>query len=88
MENRGFNADTIIGVGIGGSSALAEFQKAQPSGFCATCLINARQHGYDALELLHKWVKDGQEPPKVTLTAGEIVTRDNYVEKMKALGLE
>ena len=62
MENRGFNADTIIGIGIGGSSALAEFKKAQPSGLYATCLINARQHGYDALELLHKSVKDGVEP--------------------------
>ncbi|MBE7559809.1 arabinose ABC transporter substrate-binding protein [bacterium] len=87
MENRGFNADTIIGVGIGGSSALPEFQKPQPSGFCATCLINARRHGYEALELLYKWVKDGQEPPKVTLTAGEIITRENYREKMQSLGL-
>ncbi len=88
MENRGFTADTVIGIGIGGSSALSEFQRPQASGFSATCLINARQHGYDALELLYKWVKDGVEPPQVTLTAGEIVTRDNYKEKMKALGLE
>lgn len=88
MENRGFNRETIIGVGIGGSSAIAEFEKPEPSGFSSTCLINARQHGYDALGLLYRWVKYGEEPPAVTLTAGEIVTRENYKEKMAALGLD
>ncbi|HNT88461.1 MAG TPA: substrate-binding domain-containing protein, partial [Candidatus Hydrogenedentes bacterium] len=33
MEGRGFNADTVIGIGIGGSSCVVEFQKSSPTGF-------------------------------------------------------
>jgi L-arabinose transport system substrate-binding protein len=87
IEGRGFNADTIIGIGIGGSTCLVEFQKPTPSGFFATCLISPLRHGYETSECLYKWVKDGIEPPKDTRTAGMIITRDNYKQVMREQGL-
>ena len=87
MEGRGFNADTVIGIGIGGSTCMVEFEKATPSGFYATCLISPLRHGYETTENLYKWIKDGVEPPKDTRTEGFIITRDNYKQVMKEQGL-
>ena len=87
MEGRGFTADTVIGIGIGGSTCLVEFQKPTPSGFYATCLISPLRHGYETSELLYKWIKDGVEPPKDTRTDGIIINRENYQTIMKEQGL-
>jgi L-arabinose transport system substrate-binding protein len=87
MENRGFNADTVIAVGIGGTSALPEFRKDRPTGFFATCLISPKRHGYETTELLYKWVKDGAQPPKDTRTKGILVYRNDCEKVMKEQGL-
>lgn len=87
MEGRGFSIDTMIGIGIGGNSSIAEFERPTPSGFYATCLISPRRHGYETAEMLHKWVAEGIEPPKDTRTAGIIITRENCVQVMKEQGL-
>jgi len=42
--------------------------------------LSARRHGYETAELMYKWIKNGEEPPKVTWTTGQIMTRDNYKE--------
>ncbi|MDX9973502.1 MAG: substrate-binding domain-containing protein, partial [FCB group bacterium] len=87
MEGRGFNADTLIGIGIGGSTCKAEFERPTPSGFYATCLISPKRHGYETVEYLYKWIKDGVEPPRDTRTAGTIITRENYQQVMQEQGL-
>lgn len=69
MEGRGFTTETIIGIGIGGNSSIAEFDKPTPSGFYATCLISPLRHGYDTVEMVYKWIVDGVEPPKDTRAA-------------------
>lgn len=88
LENRGFNATNVIGIGIGAGSGVIEFKKKNVTGFFATALISPYRHGYETAEYLYKWIKDGIEPPKDIRTAGTIVTRENYVEEMKKLGLE
>ncbi len=88
LENRGFNATNTIGIGIGAGSGVIEFKKKNVTGFFATALISPYRHGYETAEYLYKWIHDGIEPPKDTRTAGSIVTRENYVEVMKKLGLE
>jgi L-arabinose transport system substrate-binding protein len=87
MENHGFNADTIVGIGIGGQTAIAEFEKNKPTGFFATHLINPYRHGYEATEYVYKWIKDGVEPPKDTRTEGRIINRDDYLQVMREMGL-
>ena len=87
MEGRGFNADTIIGVGIGGSTCEVEFKKEKPSGFFATCLISEYRHGYETAEYMYKWIKDGVAPPMFTLTAGVIVTKETRDKVRKEMGL-
>lgn len=87
MENRGFTDKDVIGVGIGGSTAKIDFDKAKPTGLYASVLIRPRLHGYDTTEMMYKWIKDGKEPPKTTLTNGTLITRDNYKKVMADEGL-
>ena len=87
MEGRGFTIDTLLGIGIGGSSCVAEFQKPTPSGFYASCLISPLRHGYETAEMMYTWIVEGTEPPKDTRTTGFIITRENYEQVMQEQGL-
>ena len=87
LENRGFTAKTVIGIGIGGGVSKSEFEKDEPTGFYATCLLNPFRHGFETTEYLYKWIKDGIEPPKDIQTSGVIITRETRKSVMKELNL-
>jgi len=88
FENTGrFNAENLMGVGIGGNSCVVEFRKEKPTGFFATVLISPLRHGYETSELMFKWISDGVEPPKETLTEGILVTRETFEKVMEEQGL-
>src|ERR1700722_6319957 len=77
-EGRGFKADNMIRVGVGGSdSALNEFKKPVPTGFFGTVIISPKRHGQETSELVYEWIKTGKEPPLFTLTSGLLATRDD-----------
>ena len=86
-EGRGFNADNVIGIGINGTDCLAEFKNPKPTGFYASVLLSAREHGFKTAEMLYKWVKDGVEPPKDTRTTGVLINRENYQQVLKEQGI-
>ncbi len=88
MEDRGIAADNIIAIGIGAGTGLMEFKKEQKTGYFASSLINPYRHGFETAELLYKWINDGEEPEKDIRTTGMIVTRENYMQVLKDLGLE
>ncbi|WP_413624496.1 arabinose ABC transporter substrate-binding protein [Luteibacter sp. Lutesp34] len=87
-EGRGFPAENIIGVGIGGSkSALNEFSKAQATGFFGSVLISPKRHGYETSVNMYEWIKNDKAPPALTLTTGRLITRANADEIRKEMGL-
>ncbi|SAK71950.1 ABC sugar transporter, periplasmic ligand binding protein [Caballeronia calidae] len=87
-EGRGFKADNMIGIGIGGSdSALNEFKKPNPTGFYGTVIISPKRHGEETAELMYAWIKDGKAPPALTLTSGMLATRDNVASVRQQMGL-
>ena len=88
LEGRGFGAMETIGIGIGAGTGLTEFEKEEPTGYFATCMISPFRHGYETTELLYKWVKEGAAPPVDTRTAGVMAYRDDYEEVKMKLGLE
>jgi len=87
-EGRGFGADKMIGVGIGGAqSAIDEFNKPNPTGFFGTVLISPKRHGYETSVLMFNWITQNQEPPKLTLTSGKLMNRENMKEVRQEFGL-
>lgn len=77
-EGRGFKADSMIGVGIGGAaSAINEFNKPEMTGFFGTVLISPKRHGYETALEMYDWITKSQEPAKLTLTQGKLMTREN-----------
>lgn len=88
-ESVGIKADSVIGVGIGGSdSAISEFQKPDPTGFVGSVIISPKRHGYETAMNMFEWVANGKEPDALILTSGSLATRDTYAEVRKDLGIE
>ena len=87
-EGRGFKADNMVGIGIGGAdSALNEFKKPEPTGFFGTVIISPKRHGEETSALMYTWITQGKEPPKLTLTSGMLATRDNVSQVREQMGL-
>jgi L-arabinose transport system substrate-binding protein len=87
-EGRGFKADKMIGIGIGGSdSALSEFKKPQLTGFLGTVIISPKRHGEETAELMYAWITQGKAPPMLTLTSGLLATRENLGAVREKMGL-
>jgi L-arabinose transport system substrate-binding protein len=87
-EGRGVGADNMIGVGIGGAaSALNEFNKPETTGFFGTVLISPKRHGYETSIDMYNWIAKNQEPPKLTLTSGKLMNRENQKEVRAEYGL-
>lgn len=82
-EGRGLGADSVCGIGINGTDAVSEFQKASPTGLYGSILLSARKHGYDTTMMMYDWIKDGKEPPLATYTEGVLITRDTYQKIMQ-----
>lgn len=87
MENRGFTADNIIGIGIGGDTGKTDFEKPQPTGFYASVLLSPKRHGEETADLMYHWIKDGKAPPPATFTTGILIKRNDYKKIMAEQGL-
>lgn len=87
MEGRNIPADRVVGIGINGTDCITEFEQAQPTGFYASVLLSAREHGFKTAEMMYLWAKDGKEPPKDTRTTGVLITRENYKQVRKEQGI-
>jgi L-arabinose transport system substrate-binding protein len=78
----------VIGVGINGAGeAFAEFQKKEPTGFYGTIAVSSTNHGKDSAENLVDWIKTGKVPPADTQTTGKLMTRANWQDVRKELGI-
>ena len=87
LEGRGLGVENVAGIGINGTDCIVELEKQKPTGFYASVLLSAKQHGYQTCELLLHWVKDGVEPPLDTRTTGVLIDRANFRQVLKELGV-
>ncbi len=86
-EGNGYKAANVIGVGINGTDCLDELRKPAPTGFYGSIYASAPYEGFRTAELLYFWVKDGTEPPLDTRTDGQLITRENFEQLLKAEGI-
>ena len=87
MEQRGFTADTAVGIGINGTDCIDELRKAKPTPFFGSMLVSATSEGFISAEILYKWIKDGTPPPLDTRTEGLLITRENFEAVLKKEGI-
>ncbi len=88
-ETVGIKPSDVVGVGIGGAdSAINEFKKAGPTGFFATVIISPKRHGYETASDMYAWVSQDKEPAKLTQTAGQLATRDDFAKVRQELGIQ
>lgn len=86
-EQKGIAPESVIGVGINGTSGKDDLKKAK-TGFHASVLLSARTHGFSTAEAMYKWVTEGKEPEKETYTKGTLIDRTNFKDKLKEEGIE
>ena len=86
-EGNGFQAADVVGIGINGTDCLDELRKPAPTGFHGSILISAPQEGARTTEMLYFWVKDGKVPPPDTRTEGQLITRENFEQVLRAEGI-
>ena len=88
LEGNNISADSVVGVGIGGTeSGLNEFLKQDATGFFGTVMISPKRHGYETALNMYNWIANDQEPPKLIYTSGQLATRQNYEQVQKDMGL-
>jgi L-arabinose transport system substrate-binding protein len=87
LEGRGFAAESCVGIGINGTDCIVELEKAKPTSFFGSMLLQAKAHGYQTSEMMYKWIKDGVEPPLETRTLGVFITRENFRQVLKEQGI-
>lgn len=87
LSNRGIAPADIIGVGINGPLAAAEWMKGQPTGIVASVMLQSKVHGANTVEMMDKWIKACTKPPMETYTTGELINKDNYKAEMTKAGV-
>lgn len=87
LEGRGVAVENAIAIGINGTDCIVELEKAKPTSFYGSMLLSAKDHGYKTAEMMHKWIKDGVEPPLDTRTVGVLITRENFRQVLKEQGV-
>ncbi|MFA6959250.1 MAG: arabinose ABC transporter substrate-binding protein [Opitutaceae bacterium] len=86
-EGVGFDADHVIGVGINGTDCLDELRKPAPTGFFGSIYVSAVTEGSATAEMLYLWITDGKQPAMLTVTEGQLITRENFQEILKGDGV-
>ncbi|MBX3097266.1 MAG: substrate-binding domain-containing protein, partial [Fimbriimonadaceae bacterium] len=84
-ESKNIPSANVIGVGINGNTVDTEFSK--ESGFHASVLLSAREHGFKTAEMMYQWIKEGTAPPMETYTTGTLITRENWKDAWTKEGL-
>jgi L-arabinose transport system substrate-binding protein len=77
LEQGGYTAGDMIGIGINGDQACAEFKKAEPTGFRGSIYVNSKVHGATAVRELNDFITKGTPIPARTIIDGKLITRDD-----------
>lgn len=75
LEQAGYTADDMIGVGINGQLACDEFKKAEDTGFRGSIYVDSKVHGATAVRLLHANITKGEPIPQNTIIEGRLITK-------------
>ncbi|MEE1806743.1 substrate-binding domain-containing protein [Streptomyces sp. BE133] len=78
LENAGFKADDVIGVGLGAYLACKNWSSGKPSGMKAALFINGSDVGALAVQTMYDKLKNGKEFPKEAFAPTKMVNASNW----------
>ncbi|MEW2491749.1 substrate-binding domain-containing protein [Streptomyces sp. NPDC048411] len=78
LENAGFKADDVIGVGLGAYLACKNWSSGKPSGMKAALFINGSDVGALAVQTMYDKLKNGKEFPKEAFAPTKMVDASNW----------
>ena len=87
LEQAGYPADDMIGVGINGQIACEEFKKPQATGFKGSIFVDSRVHGATAIRELYANVTKGEPIPARTIIEGHLITQRRQCDSVQPLKL-
>ena len=77
LEQAGYHADDMIGVGVNGQIACEEFKKPEVTGFKGSIYVDSAIHGATAVRELYDHVTKGTPIPERTIIAGTLITKND-----------
>lgn len=75
LEQAGYQADDMIGVGINGQLACDEFRKGIATGFRGSIFVDSKVHGSTAVRLLIANITRHEPIPPRTIIEGHLITK-------------
>ncbi|MFF2040854.1 substrate-binding domain-containing protein [Kitasatospora sp. NPDC058170] len=78
LENAGFKADNVIGVGLGAYLACKNWGSGKPSGMRAALFINGSDVGALAVQTMYDKLKNGKDLPKEAFAPTTMVDAANW----------
>ncbi|MER5807385.1 substrate-binding domain-containing protein [Streptomyces sp. NPDC002033] len=78
LENAGFKADNVIGVGLGAYLACKNWSSGKPSGMKAALFINGRDVGALAVQTMYDKLKNGKDFPKEAFAPTKMVDASTW----------
>ncbi len=78
IQNAGYSAQNIIGVGLGAYLACKQWKAGKPTGVKASLFINGRDVGRLAVQTMYQHLKGGAKLPQEKFAKTQMVTPDNW----------
>ncbi|MEE1754479.1 substrate-binding domain-containing protein [Streptomyces sp. SP18CS02] len=78
LENAGFKANDVIGVGLGAYLACKNWSSGKPSGMKAALFINGKDVGALAVQTMYDKLKNGKDFPKEAFAPTKMVDASNW----------
>ncbi len=78
IQNAGYSADDIIGVGLGAYLACKEWRSSKPTGFKAALFINGTDVGALAVQTMYDYLKNGKAMPTEAFAPTKMVDASNW----------
>ncbi|WP_067538718.1 substrate-binding domain-containing protein [Nocardia crassostreae] len=78
IQNAGYAADNVLGVGLGAYLACKEWHGGKPTGFKAALFINGEDVGALAVQTMYDYLKNGKAMPAEVFAPTEMVDASNW----------
>ncbi|MEV2225518.1 substrate-binding domain-containing protein [Nocardia vinacea] len=78
IQNAGYSADNVLGVGLGAYLACKEWRGGKPTGFKAALFINGKDVGALSVQTIYDYLENGKQMPPEAYAPTKMVDSTNW----------